>query len=73
MREGDSVVCVADPWCYGNLVICDFTGDGRIVAQDCAGASYIFDAMELELEEAWAEGQSTGAMAMWDAGWGEAA
>jgi hypothetical protein len=57
MREGDMVVFLADPNLYGQLVVCDFTPDGRLVVQDCAGETYTFDAHELELEERWAESQ----------------
>jgi hypothetical protein len=73
VREGDFVVCVADPWSYGNLLVTEVLPDKRIRAQSSDGAEYIFAPVELELEGAWAEGQSTGAMAMWAAGWGEAA
>jgi hypothetical protein len=65
VTQGDFVVYVHDPWCYGNLIVCDFTGDGRIVAQDCAGETYVFDAHELELEEVWAQGQAAGMVAAW--------
>jgi hypothetical protein len=65
MSEGDFVVYVADPWRYGNLIVCDFTRDGKLVVQDATGDTHTFHALDLELEEEWAKGQLTGTWAAW--------
>ena len=65
MSEGDFVVYVADPWRYGNLIVCDFTRDGKLVVQDCAGETHTFHALDLELEEKWAAGLLEGVWSAW--------
>jgi hypothetical protein len=67
MREGDFVVYVADPWRFGNLIVSGNTSDGKLIVQDSAGELHTLHPFDLELEEVWAEGQASGAIARWEA------
>lgn len=62
MRASDFVVYIADPWRYGNLVVCDHTTDGKLVVQDSSGETHTLHPFDLELEEVWAQGQMQGAL-----------
>jgi hypothetical protein len=65
MSEGDFVVYVADPWRYGNLIVCDESGDDWLIVQDASGETHKIHRTDLEPEEEWAKGLATGMVAAW--------